>query len=126
MINLLKIGISGYVTSSAEMQNVIDYMIREGLNIFRMGFSPPWSTARPYSILKPLVQYYLDHSNNSIIIDINHLYPGSTSWEDFENNIDACIQAALQVCQDFPSQTLLQLYCSTPHLGCQRLKTTLQ
>jgi hypothetical protein len=95
------LGISGYCTSTTAVQNTIDYMSANGLNIFRLGFSPPWSSARPYN--KNLIQYYLDHSNYRLIVDINHLYPGSSSWDEFEANVEACTQAALQVCADFPN-----------------------
>jgi Cellulase (glycosyl hydrolase family 5) len=100
-VNTTYNGLSGYVTSTGNIDKLIALMNAEGFNIYRMGFSPPWANNRPYN--KAYIQYYLDHSNHKIIVDINHLWPGSTSYTTFENNIEACTQAALQVCKDFPN-----------------------
>jgi Cellulase (glycosyl hydrolase family 5) len=94
-------GLSGYVTSTGNIDKLIQLMTAEGFNIYRMGFSPPWSSNRPYN--KEWIQYYLDHCNYVLVVDINHLWPGSTSYTTFENNIAACTEAALQVCRDFPN-----------------------
>jgi hypothetical protein len=67
------VGLSGYPTSTSEIDDIIDAMDSEGLNIFRMSFNPEWFGGKPHPYRSTYVQYFLDHCNYYIIVDRNHI-----------------------------------------------------
>jgi len=88
------LGISSYPTSTTQVQNIINMMNSNGLNIYRMSFSSAWgSSTHPYR--KDYVQYFLDHSSYTIIVDRNHIYPPTEAgardarshWSTVRNSI---------------------------------------
>ena len=88
-------GISGYVTSTSQIDQVIKVMKENNLNTFRMGFRPAYEGRSSHSYQANYVQYFLDHCDYTIIVDINHLYPSTESsaktarnnWQTITNSI---------------------------------------
>ncbi len=72
--NRVFLGLSGYPTSTGQLDNIINTMKANGLNTYRMSANPQWSGG-PHPYHKEFVQYLLDHSDFTIIVDRNHLYP---------------------------------------------------
>ncbi|MDQ1280436.1 MAG: hypothetical protein QG670_1699, partial [Thermoproteota archaeon] len=54
-------GLSGYPTSTTQVQNIIDVMNENGLNTYRMSFNPEWFSSKPHPYRSNYVQYFLDH-----------------------------------------------------------------
>jgi hypothetical protein len=99
------IGLSGYPTSTTQVQNIINAMTTNSLTIYRMSFNPTWiSGPDPYH--PEYIQYFLDHtpSNWIIIIDINHIFPPTeTGASTFRDNLDAARNSILQVAAAWPN-----------------------
>ena len=96
-------GLSGYPTSTSQVQNIINTMNTNGLNIYRMSFNPTWSSG-PHPYHPEYIQYFLDHSNYVIIVDRNHLYPPQESTaQDARNNWNTARNSILQVLQTWPN-----------------------
>ena len=93
-------GLSGYPTSTSEIDNIIDVMNANNLNIYRISFNPEWFTGKPHPYRSSYIQYFLDNSNFTIIVDRNHLYPPTEdsasaarrNWETAENSIFEVLQ----------------------------------
>jgi hypothetical protein len=75
-------GLSGYPTSTAEVQKIIDVMNSKGLNTYRMCFNPEWFSGRLHPYNPNYIQYFLDHCNYNIIVDRNHLWIGGSSGKE--------------------------------------------
>jgi hypothetical protein len=98
------LGVSSYPTSTTQIQNVINMMDANGLNIYRMSFSPEWYTSktRPYN--SSYVQYFLDHSNYMIVVDRNHLYPPTESSASAARSNWSTVESSIfQVLQTWPN-----------------------
>jgi hypothetical protein len=90
------LGLSGYPTSTGQIDNIINTMKANGLNIYRMSANPQWSDG-PHPYHPEYIQYFLDHtpSNWVIIVDRNHIYPPTetsassarSNWDDVRNSI---------------------------------------
>lgn len=97
-------GFSSYATSQANLASTINAMIREGVKIYRMSFTPPYSTGRPYN--QSYIQYFLDNTPSDFILiaDLDHFYPpdnpNSDQWRANYAQVEAYI---LNVCADFPN-----------------------
>jgi hypothetical protein len=72
-------GLAGFPTSTTQVQDVIDTMDTHRLNIYRMSFAPAWSGSWRHAYRAEYVQYFLDHSSHTVVIDRNHLYPPTES-----------------------------------------------
>ena len=94
-------GLSGYPTSTADVQNVINFMNREGLNVYRMSFRPSWLGYTSHSYNGELVSYFLDHCSYTVIVDRNHLYPPSDP--SFITDFNTATNDLLAVCAQFPN-----------------------
>lgn len=98
--NKVYLGLSGYPTSTSQVQNIINTMQANGLNTYRMSFNPEWSRG-PHPYHQEYIQYFLDHSNFNIIVDRNHLYPPQEStasaarsnWATARNSIFDVLKA---------------------------------
>ncbi|MDQ1280366.1 MAG: hypothetical protein QG670_1629, partial [Thermoproteota archaeon] len=94
------VGISGYQTSTTQIQNIINTMNDNGMNTYRMCFSPAWKGGS-HSYHEEYIQYFIDHSTHLVIVDRNHLYPPNEStssearsnWETVENSIFEVLEA---------------------------------
>jgi hypothetical protein len=97
-------GLSGYPTSTTEIDKIIDAMEAKGLNIYRMSANPEWFTGKPHPYRANFVQYFLDHSNFTIIVDRNHIYPPDESGATaFRANIATAKASVLEVCAAWPN-----------------------
>jgi hypothetical protein len=86
--NRVFLGLSGYPTSTGQIDNIINTMKANGLN--------------PYH--KEFVQYFLDHSTFTIIVDRNHLYPPTeASATSARNNWATAKNSIFEVLQTFPN-----------------------
>lgn len=89
------IGLSGYPTSTSQIDAIIQVMDENNLNIFRMSFNPEWFSSKPHPYRANYIQYFLDNSDYTIIVDRNHLYPPTeesaqqarNNWETVENSL---------------------------------------
>jgi hypothetical protein len=98
--NKVFIGMSGYPTSTTQVQNIINTMKANGMNTYRMSFNPEWSRG-PHPYHQEYIQYFLDHSDYYIIVDRNHLYPPQEStataarnnWATARNSIFEVLKA---------------------------------
>lgn len=72
--NKVFLGLSGYPTSTAQIDSIIATMKANGMNTYRMSFNPTWLSG-PHPFKMSYIQYFLDHCNYTIIVDRNHLYP---------------------------------------------------
>ncbi|MDQ1281278.1 MAG: hypothetical protein QG670_2543 [Thermoproteota archaeon] len=97
------LGLSGYPTSTTEVQNIINMMDTNGLNIYRMSFNPIWSSSRhPYK--SSYIQYFLDHCDYMIIVDRNHLYPPTeASASTARNNWATVKDSVFEVLEAWPN-----------------------
>ena len=78
-------------------------MEANGLNTFRMSFNPTWSSG-PHPYHKEYIQYFLDHSDYTIIVDRNHLYPPTeASATTARNNWATVRNSVFEVLQAFPN-----------------------
>lgn len=101
--NKVFMGLSGYPTSTGQIDSIISTMKANGLNTYRMSANPVWATSsHPYH--KEYVQYFLDHSDFTIIVDRNHLYPPTeASATTARNNWDAARNSVFEVLQAYPN-----------------------
>ncbi len=100
--NRVFLGLSGYPTSTGQIDNIIDTMQANGLNTYRMSANPAWSGG-PHPYHREFIQYFLANtpSNWVIIVDRNHLYPpteaSATSardnWASVRNSLFEVLQA---------------------------------
>ncbi len=101
-------GLSGYPTSTAEVQKIIDVMNSKGLNIYRMCFNPEWFSGKLHPYNPNYIQYFLDHCNYNIIIDRNHLWIGGSSGkegsaEEARTNWSTVRNSIFQVLETWPN-----------------------
>lgn len=93
-------GLSGYPESTGQIDNIIQVMKDNGLNVYRMSFNPQWLRG-PHPYIQSYIQYFLDHSSYTIIVDRNHLYPPTeasasaarSNWGSAKDSIFAVLQA---------------------------------
>jgi hypothetical protein len=98
------IGLSGYPTSTTQVQNIINTMHANGLNTYRMSFNPEWFSSRPHPYRSSYIQYFLDHSNYLVIVDRNHLYPPTeASAATARSNWDTVRSSIFEVLKAFPN-----------------------
>ncbi len=101
--NKVFIGMSGYPTSTTQVQNIINTMQANGMNTYRMSFNPTWSSG-PHPYHEEYIQYFLDHSNFNIIVDRNHLYPPQESTATAARNNWATVRSSLfDVLEAYPN-----------------------
>lgn len=101
--NKVFLGLSGYPTSTGQIDSIIATMKANGLNTYRMSANPTWSSG-PHPYHKEFVQYFLDNSDFTIIVDRNHLYPPTeASATSARNNWDAARNSLFEVLQAFPN-----------------------
>jgi hypothetical protein len=101
--NKVFMGLSGYPTSTGQLDSIISAMQANGLNTYRMSANPQWSVgSHPYN--KAYVQYMLDHTSYTIIVDRNHLYPPTEdSATTARNNWNTVRNSVFEVLQAFPN-----------------------
>jgi uncharacterized repeat protein (TIGR02543 family) len=100
------LGLSGYPTSTTQLQHIIDTMDATGLNTYRLSFNPDWFSEKPHPYNASFIQYVLDHSDYMVIADRNHLYPPdeSTSSEARDNWVT--VRASIfEVLETFPNNS---------------------
>ena len=101
--NKVFLGLSGYPTSTQQVQNIINTMKSNGLNTFRMSFNPEWSRG-PHPYHEEYIQYFLDNSDYTIIVDRNHLYPPTeASATSARNNWATVRNSIFEVLETFPN-----------------------
>jgi hypothetical protein len=89
------LGLSGYPTSTRQIDKILQIMNENHLNIYRMSFNPEWFSSKPHPYRTDLIQYFLDNCNFTLIIDRNHLYPpteesalaAQENWQVVEDSI---------------------------------------
>jgi PKD repeat protein len=97
-------GLSGYPTSTSEVQNIIDVMNANGLTLYRMSFNPEWFSEKPHPYTSSFIEYFLEHCTHTIIVDRNHLYPpNEPSADEARRNWSTVKASLLDVCQQFPN-----------------------
>lgn len=101
--NRVFLGLSGYPTSKAQIDNIIATMKANGLNTYRMSANPAWSGG-PHPYNKELVQYFLDNSDYTLIIDRNHLYPPTeASATSARNNWNTVRNSIFEILKAYPN-----------------------
>lgn len=98
--NKVFVGLSGYPTSTAQIDSIIATMKANGMNTYRMSFNPQWSSG-PHPFKMSYIQYFLGHCNYTIIVDRNHLYPPTeasattarSNWATVRNSIFEVLKA---------------------------------
>jgi hypothetical protein len=101
--NKVFLGLSGYPTSTGQIDNIISTMKANGLNTYRMSANPAWSGG-PHPYHKEFIQYFLDHSDFTIIVDRNHLYPPTeASATTARNNWNTARNSLYEVLQAYPN-----------------------
>ncbi len=103
--NQVFLGLSGYPTSTNQIDNIINTMKANDLNTYRMSANPQWSGG-PHPYHQEYIQYFLDHtpSNWIIIVDRNHLYPPTeASATSARNNWATAKNSIFEVLQSFPN-----------------------
>ncbi|NLF89068.1 glycoside hydrolase family 5 protein, partial [Candidatus Bathyarchaeota archaeon] len=101
--NKVFLGLSGYPTSTTQIDNIIATMKANGLNTYRMSANPTWSSG-PHPYHKEFIQYFLDHSDFTIIVDRNHLYPPTeASATSARNNWASARNSVFEVLQAYPN-----------------------
>lgn len=80
-------GFSGTPTATEAIDQIIETSKKYGMNAYRISFTPPWTTgSRPYNT--DHIQYFLDHSTLTIIVDPNHHTTSDTvDWVQAEERI---------------------------------------
>ena len=97
------LGLSGYPTSTSEVSDIIHTMDANGLNIYRMSFNPEW-TRGPHPYHQEYVQYFLDHSSHTIIVDRNHIYPPTEEGaQTTRDNWNTAKNSIYQILQTWPN-----------------------
>ncbi len=103
--NRVFLGLSGYPTSTGQLDTIISTMQANGLNTYRMSANPVWSGG-PHPYHEDFVQYFLDHTPSTwvIIVDRNHLYPpNEESAATARNNWDAARNSIFDVLEAYPN-----------------------
>ena len=97
------IGLSGYPTSTSQINAILQVMEDNGLNIFRMSFNPEWMRG-PHPYHQEYVQYFLDHSSYTIIVDRNHIYPPTEEGaQTARDNWNTARNSVFQVLETWPN-----------------------
>jgi hypothetical protein len=99
--NHVFLGLSGYPTSTTNIDNIIKTMNNNDLNTYRMSANPEWFSSKPHSYHSNYVQYFLDHSDFTIVVDRNHIYPPTeagaqtarNNWATVRNSIFEVLKA---------------------------------
>lgn len=94
-------GLSGYPTSTSQIDQIIKVMDDNNLNVYRMSFSPEWNSYSRHAYHASYVQYFLDHCDFTLIVDRNHIYPPTedgaqearNNWNIVENSIFEVLRA---------------------------------
>ena len=92
--NKVFLGLSGYPTSTTQIDNIISTMKANGMNTYRMSFNPTWSSG-PHPYHAEYIQYFLDHSTFNIIVDRNHLYPPTEASATTARNNWATVRSSV-------------------------------
>ena len=101
--NKVFLGLSGYPTSTGQLDNIISTMKANGLNTYRMSANPQWSGG-PHPYHADFVQYLLDHSDFTIIVDRNHLYPPTeNSASSARSNWNTAKNSIFEVLEKYPN-----------------------
>ncbi len=101
--NKVFLGLSGYPTSTGQIDSIINTMKANGLNTYRMSANPAWSSG-PHPYHEDFVQYFLDHSTFTIIVDRNHLYPPTeASATSARNNWNTARNSIFEVLEAYPN-----------------------
>ena len=101
--NKVFLGLSGYPTSTTQIDNIINTMQANGLNTYRMSFNPQWSSG-PHPYRENYIQYFLDHSTFNIIVDRNHLYPPTEASATTARNNWATVRSSVfDVLEAYPN-----------------------
>ena len=90
------LGLSGYPTSTSQLQTIINTMKANGMNTYRMVFTPQWFGGSQSNVYT-YVNYYLTNTPSDwyIVVDRNHLYPPTeysaslarSNWSTVRSNI---------------------------------------
>jgi hypothetical protein len=97
-------GLSGYPTSTSQIDQILREMNQYDLNTYRMSFSPEWNVYSRHAYRESLVQHFLDNSDFTVIIDRNHLYPpGSSSDQQARNNWQTLKSSIFEVLRTWPN-----------------------
>jgi hypothetical protein len=96
-------GLSGYPTSTAQIDAILQVMDDNGLNIYRMSFNPEWARG-PHPYHAEYVQYFLDHSSHTIIVDRNHIYPPNEEGaQTTRDNWNTAKNSVFQILETWPN-----------------------
>lgn len=98
------LGLSGYPTSTREIDKIIQIMDENNLNLYRMSFNPEWFSGKPHPYRIDLIQYFLDNCNYTLIVDRNHLYPPTEeSAQTAQDNWDIVEDSIFEILQQWPN-----------------------
>jgi hypothetical protein len=96
-------GLSGYPTSTSQINSILQVMEDNCLNIYRMSFNPEWMRG-PHPYHQEYVQYFLDHSSYTIIVDRNHIYPPTEEGaQTARDNWNTARNSVFQVLETWPN-----------------------
>jgi hypothetical protein len=97
-------GISGYPTSTYQIDQIIQVMDENNLNIYRMSANPEWFSSKPHPYEENLVQYFLDNCDYYLIIDRNHIYPPTEEGaQEARNNWNTVEDSLFEVLESWPN-----------------------
>jgi hypothetical protein len=97
-------GLSGYPTSTSQIDAIIRVMDENNLNIYRMSFNPEWFGGKPHPYREDLIQYFLDHCDYAVIVDRNHLYPPTEeSAQEARDNWQTVRNSLFEVLETWPN-----------------------
>jgi hypothetical protein len=98
------LGLSGYPTSTREIDKIIQIMDENELNLYRMSFNPEWFSGKPHPYRTDLIQYFLDNCNYTLIVDRNHLYPPTeASAQTAQDNWDIVEDSIFEILEQWPN-----------------------
>jgi hypothetical protein len=73
------VGFAGYITSQEELEDTIALIQSQNLSLYRVSFRPSWlvSEGEVKGYNEGYIDYLLENTDFSVIVDGNHLYPAS-------------------------------------------------
>ena len=96
------VGFAGYVTSQEELEKTVALMQSQNLDIYRVSFRPSWlvSEGEVKGFNKNYIDFLLENTNFSVIVDGNHLYPATERsareavihWAEVRNRVFQTLQ----------------------------------
>lgn len=119
------IGLSGYPTSIAELDSIINELNARRANVYRMSANPEWFRSKPHPYREEYVAYMLEHWDGYIVVDRNHIYPPNESGaSDLRSNMEQAKNSLLEVCAAFPNNPRVMVELLNEYVSIDFQQTT--